>query len=352
MPTYAKFLKEILLNKRSLKDCKSVQLNFQCSAVVSRKLPPKLSDPGRFTIPCTIGKANIKKSLCDLGASVSLMPHTVFLRIGVGELRPTRLTLQLADGSARLPLGIVEDVPVQVGKFFIPCDFVVIDMEEDKEVPVILERPFLRTARTVFDTYEGTLTMKVGSETVKFKVDKAVQYPDLRDDCYRADGIDDLDELSSQVDTHAARKDTHAAHKHSKELSTDPAVGEVEIPTYEPKRMLCESHEVSTSHTPSLTDAMIVSPNVRSRSLERPIFRWDTIGCPTKHVKGPSPAGHTHADASLRYKSLDFDRSSLRMVSTNVNPDETSMILEKPRIYRGAIVHSIKNIKGLSPAIT
>jgi Aspartyl protease len=149
MPSYSKFLKDILSNKRSLKDCKSVQLNLECGAVVSRELPPKFGDPGKFTIPCTIDKAVIKKALCDFGASVSLMPHTIFQRIGVGELKPTRMILQLADSSVRLPLGIVEDVPVQVGKFFVPGDFVVMEMDEDKDVPVILGRHFLRTARTI-----------------------------------------------------------------------------------------------------------------------------------------------------------------------------------------------------------
>lgn len=146
MPSYAKFLKDILSNKRSLKDCKSVQLNHECSAVVSRELPPKLGDPGKFTIPCTIGKADIKKALCDLGVSVSLMPHTIFQRIGVGDLKLTRMTIQLVGTSTRKPLGIVEDVPMRVGKFFVPADFVVIDIMEDKDVPIILGRPFLRTA--------------------------------------------------------------------------------------------------------------------------------------------------------------------------------------------------------------
>jgi hypothetical protein len=186
MPSYAKFLKDILSNKRSLKDCKSVQLNHECSAVVSRELPPKLGDPGKFTIPCTIGKEDIKKALCDLGASVSLMPHTVFKRIGMGDLKPTRMTIQLADTSSRKPLGIVEDVPVRVGKFFVPADFVVMDMIEDKDVPIILGRPFLRTARAIFDTHEGTLTLNVGGEKVQFQIEKAMRYPDFSDD-----GIED-----------------------------------------------------------------------------------------------------------------------------------------------------------------
>jgi Aspartyl protease len=260
MPSYSKFLKDILSNKRSLKDCKSVQLNLECSAVVSRELPPKLGDPGKFTIPCTIGKAVIKKALCDLGASVSLMPHTIFKRIGVGELKPTRMTLQLADSSVRLPLGIVEDVPVQVGKFFVPGDFVVMEMDEDKDVPVILGHPFLRTARTIFDTYEGTLTMRIGDEKVQFQVAKAVKYPDSPDDCYRVDVIDELvndvqedfleqtqsslryhfdflshfqDDLSTQ-DSHATRKDTLAARKEPIELNVDEAVCAAEVSTDEP----------------------------------------------------------------------------------------------------------------------
>jgi hypothetical protein len=169
-----------------------VQLNLECSAVVSKELPPKLGDPGKFTIPCTIGKAKIKKALCDLGASVSLMPHTIFQKIGVGELKPTRMTLQLADSSVRLQMGIVEDVPVQVGKFFVPGDFVIMEMDEDKDVPVILGRPFLRTARTIFDTYEGTLTMRIESEKVQFQVANAVKYLDGPDDCFRVDVIDEL----------------------------------------------------------------------------------------------------------------------------------------------------------------
>jgi len=99
MPTYAKFLKDILSNKRSLEGHETVKLTEQCSAILKSELPPKLDDPGKFSIPCTIGKAKIKKALCDLGASVSLMPRTIYDRIGVGELKPTRMTLQLADSS-------------------------------------------------------------------------------------------------------------------------------------------------------------------------------------------------------------------------------------------------------------
>ncbi|XP_078176374.1 uncharacterized protein LOC144569775 [Carex rostrata] len=168
--TYVKFLKDILSNKRRLGGHEKVKLVEQCSAILSSVLPPKLEDPGKFSIPCTIENATIKKTLCDLGASVSLMPRTIFERMGVGELRPTGMTLQLADSSIRLPLGIVEDVPVLIGKFYVHVDFVVMDMEEDKEIPIILGQPFLKIARTLIDVENETLTLQIGDDKVEFNL--------------------------------------------------------------------------------------------------------------------------------------------------------------------------------------
>ncbi|XP_078152122.1 DNA damage-inducible protein 1-like [Carex rostrata] len=190
MPTYAKFLKDILSNKQSLGGHETVKLTEQCSAILNNELPPKLDDPGKFSIPCIIGKATIKRALCDLGASVSLMPRTIFDRLGVGELKPTRMSLQLADSSVRLPLGIVEDVPVQVGNYYMPVDFVVMEMEEDKEVPIILGRPFLRTAGAIIDVFQGTLTLNFGGEKVRFQIDQAMKYPSPAESCFRIDAIE------------------------------------------------------------------------------------------------------------------------------------------------------------------
>jgi len=113
-------------------------LKEQCSAIVLKKLPPKLKDPGSFTIPCTIGDSYFEKALCDLGASINLMPLSVFRRLGMQEPKPTTISLQLADRSITYPRGIIEDVLVKVDKFIFPVDFVVLDMEEDEEVSLIL----------------------------------------------------------------------------------------------------------------------------------------------------------------------------------------------------------------------
>lgn len=115
IPSYAKFMKELLSNRNKLQECATVALNMECSALVQSKLPQKLQDPSSFSIPCTIGKTTFKRALCDLGASVSLMPRPVFDKLGCGDLSPTRISLQLADRSIRYPEGVLLDVPIKVG---------------------------------------------------------------------------------------------------------------------------------------------------------------------------------------------------------------------------------------------
>ncbi|XP_074377951.1 uncharacterized protein LOC141719468 [Apium graveolens] len=148
MPLYVKFMNEVLSNRKKLKEVETITLTEECSAVIQCKIPPKLKDPGSFSLQCTIGELGIRKTLCDLGASVSLMPHSMYKRLGFGELKKTRISLQLTDRSIKYPLGVLEDVLVKVDKFVIPCDFVVLEMNEDVDIPIILGRPFLATAGT------------------------------------------------------------------------------------------------------------------------------------------------------------------------------------------------------------
>jgi Aspartyl protease len=136
MSAYVKCLKEIMSKNKGLKEVETVILN---------NLPPKLKDPGSFTIHCSLENIKFKNTLCDLGASVSLIPRSVFERLGIGDLKQTNISLQMADGSVRLPIGILEGILIQVEKLFIPIDFVVYDMKEDPYIPIILGRPFLIT---------------------------------------------------------------------------------------------------------------------------------------------------------------------------------------------------------------
>ena len=159
MPKYAKFLKEIISHKRRIsEECDTIALTEECSAIIQRRLPTKLKDPGSFTVPCDIGGSNLGRALCDLGASINLMPYSVFVKLGIGEIAPTRITLQMVDRLIKYPRGVIKDVLVKVDKFILPADFVVLDMEEDRSIPIILGRPFLATAGALIDVQKGELS--------------------------------------------------------------------------------------------------------------------------------------------------------------------------------------------------
>ncbi|XP_062085440.1 uncharacterized protein LOC133791536 [Humulus lupulus] len=191
MSSYVKFMKEILSKKRRLEDFETVALTEECSAILQRKLPQKLQYSGSFTIPCTIGKFECKHALCDLGASINLMPLSIFRKLGLGETKPTTITLQLADRSIKHPRGVIEDVLVKVDKFIFPADFIVLDME-DTTVPIILGRPFLATGQALIDVQKGELRLRVQGEKVVFNVFKAMSYPRASDSCFNVDVIDEV----------------------------------------------------------------------------------------------------------------------------------------------------------------
>ncbi|XP_050111714.1 uncharacterized protein LOC126590259 [Malus sylvestris] len=157
-------IKNILSYAKFLKDC---------GAVLLHKLPPKKKDPGSFTISCTIRNCDFSSALIDLGASVNLMPYSVFKRLGEGELKPTSNIIQLADRSITHPRGIIEDVIVKVNNLYLPADFMMLDMDKDLTTPIILGRLFLATARTLIDVEAGTLTFWVEDQTVVFRLFEA-----------------------------------------------------------------------------------------------------------------------------------------------------------------------------------
>ena len=151
MLNYAKFLKEILSKKKKIAEEGVVNLTATCSAVIQRSLLAKMKDLGSFTIPCSIGKYEFKKALCDSRDSINLMTLSVVQRLSLGELTSTIITLQMADRSMVQPEGVLEDVLVKVGKFIFLVDYVVMKMEEDNQVPLLLGRPFLTIGATLID---------------------------------------------------------------------------------------------------------------------------------------------------------------------------------------------------------
>ncbi|XP_023734608.1 uncharacterized protein LOC111882477 [Lactuca sativa] len=193
MPKYAKFLKELLTNRKKMEEVKKLVLNENCSATMLNKLPKKKGDPGSLALPCQFGNLATIYALADSGACVNLMPYSFFKKLDLPEPRPIRMAIHLANKTVTFPRGICEDLLVKVDKFVFPVDFIVLHMEVDPQVPIILRRPFLNTASAIVDMRDSKLTLRVGDESITFGVDQAMKYARSSDDT--AFSIDMFEEL-------------------------------------------------------------------------------------------------------------------------------------------------------------
>ncbi|CAA0826238.1 Unknown protein, partial [Striga hermonthica] len=173
MPSYGKFFKDLVTKKRKFEDGEKVVV-YEAASAMQHDLPKKERDPSGFIIQIALGNGKVASGMLNLGAGINLMPFSIFQRLGLGDLRPTRMCLQLADRSIRYPKGIVEDVLVKVGKLIIPVDFVVLDVgdvhENGKDHTILLGRPFMATTNTLIDVKNDTLNMTVLGESVSISV--------------------------------------------------------------------------------------------------------------------------------------------------------------------------------------
>ena len=188
VPAYAKFLKDLMTMKRKTNVPKKAFLTEQVGSIIHNKYPVKCKDPGSPTISCRIGDRLIKRALLDLGASVNPMPYSVYLQLGLGELKPTTITLQLVDRSVKIPRDIVKDVLIKVDAFYFPIDFVVLDTEPalnaSTQIHVILGHPFLATSNALINCWSGVMKISFGNMTVELNVfDISKQILDNEDIC-------------------------------------------------------------------------------------------------------------------------------------------------------------------------
>ncbi|XP_030930818.1 uncharacterized protein LOC115956643 [Quercus lobata] len=210
VPRYAKFLKELctIRRKQKLKGCEKVRVGENVLAIIQRKLPAKCKDPVMFTMPCTIGNTKLEKAMLDLGASINVMPYSIYVFLKLGPLNKTGVMIQLADRSIAYPKDVVKDVLVQVNDLVFPADFYVLDMEnDDQTTPISLGRPFLKTSKTKIDVHNGTLTMEFDGEIVKFNIYEAMKYPDDDDHVYSINVMDSLALSTDLQETVAALND-------------------------------------------------------------------------------------------------------------------------------------------------
>nr|GEX02857.1 reverse transcriptase domain-containing protein [Tanacetum cinerariifolium] len=176
MPKFTSTLKALIGNKEKLSEMARTPMNEHCSAVILNKLPRKLGDPGKFFIPCEFQGMDECLALADLGASINLMPLSVWKGLSLSKLTLTCMTLELADRSVSKPIGIAKDVSVKVGVFHFPADFLVVDFEPDPRVPLILGRCFLKTGRALIDVHKGELTLRIRNEAITYNLDQTSRY--------------------------------------------------------------------------------------------------------------------------------------------------------------------------------
>ena len=167
-------MKDLYTVKRKLNVHKKAFLIEQVSAMIQNNRPPKFKDPRYPTISCVIGNSKIEKALLDLGASVNLLPYSVYEQLGLAELKPTSIILQLADRFVIIPKGVVEDVLVQVDKFYFPIDFIILDMHPisnvNSQISMILGRPFLATSNALINCRSGVLKLSFGNMTLELNI--------------------------------------------------------------------------------------------------------------------------------------------------------------------------------------
>nr|GEY82413.1 reverse transcriptase domain-containing protein [Tanacetum cinerariifolium] len=169
MPKFVPMFKKLLNNKDKLIELTKTPLNENCSAVVLKKLLEKLGDPGRFLIPCDFSEFDNCLALANFGASINLMPLSIWMKLRLPTLNDTKMVLELADRTITKSTGVAENVFVKVGKFYFPADFVVLDFVVDPRVPLILGRPFLSTAHALIDVYEGEIILRHDDQSLTLK---------------------------------------------------------------------------------------------------------------------------------------------------------------------------------------
>ncbi|GKE69485.1 DNA-directed DNA polymerase [Tanacetum coccineum] len=344
MPKYAKFLKGLLTNKARLEEACKIIMNERCSAVLLNKLPSQEKDPESFTIPCDIGQLHIDNALADLGASISLMPYTMYKQLGLGEPKATRMSLELADRSIQYPRGIIKNILIKVDNFILPIDFVILNMPEDSRVPIILGRPFLATARAMIDVFNKKITLRVGDDDVIFDVDQSIKRPTTEDvECY---GIDDLDNtINEEAQELLTNEEPDSFLSRGLEKSIDQSDPEC-----------CES---VSSNGNNKSDPKSLIRRIDSANTPYPVTQGATQRDDVKSEHLYSASANEIEEKKLKlkilpqhleYVYLDGDKSFPIIISSELSEKEKISLQQVLERRTGSIAWKMSNIKGINPS--
>ncbi|GJU43904.1 reverse transcriptase domain-containing protein [Tanacetum coccineum] len=333
MPKFASTFKNLLSNKEKLFELANTPVNENCLAVILKKLPEKLGDPGKFLIPCNFPEIVECLVLADLGASINLMPLYIWRKLSLLELTPTQMILELADRSTTRPTGIAEDVFVRVGKFYFPADFVVLNNVVDPRVPLILGRPFLRTARALIDVYDEELTLRVSDEAITFRVGNTSRYS--YNDAESINRIDVID---------------IAYEEYSQEVLVFSDNSEKEI----------EAYLASDLVPPGIDDAEF-DPEGDIRLIEEMLNNDPYSPFPLKDLKGeelksvkssidePPELEFKDLPSHLEYAFLEGTNKLPVIIAKNLKDEEKERLIKVLKSHKQAIAWKLSDIKGIDP---
>nr|GEX82290.1 reverse transcriptase domain-containing protein [Tanacetum cinerariifolium] len=323
-------------NKEKLSEMSRTSLNEHFSAVLLKKLPKKLRDPGKFLIPCDfLGMAECL-ALADLGASINLMPFSVWKRLSLSDLTPICMTLELADRSIFRLVGVVEDVCVKVGSFHFLTDFVVVDFDAHPRAPLILGRSFLKTGRALIDVFEGELTLRVGKDAITFNLDQTSRYSANYSDITtkQIDVIDlarEDDFLLEEVDAFLAIEDHPTSHEFYQPY-LDPE-GDI---------LLLEAF---------LNDDPSLPPPNQGNYL--PEVRKELKICKAKSDKSsvdePPEVELKDLPPHLEYAFLEGDDKLPIIIAKDLSVEEKTALITVLKSHKRAIAWKLSDIKGIDP---
>ncbi|XP_048619934.1 uncharacterized protein LOC125590414 [Brassica napus] len=337
IPQYSKFLKDAVAAKKKEMEG-MVILTHECSAIIQRLvIPKKLEDPGCFTLPCALGPMVFDRCLCDLGASVSLMPLSVAKKLGFTQYKKCRLSLVLADRSVKYPVGILEDLPVMVGNYEIPTDFVVLEMGEEAQDPLILGRPFLATAGAIVNVKEGKIDLHLGKgHVLHFDIKEVMRRPTVQGQVFY---IEEMDALADEILEELSLEDPL---QHALTVEKEAEVVEnLESTAY---GMMLDSHQGFFSEDQYEELPQMVHQEVSvTQQEDNQQDDWSELKAPKVELK-PLPHG-------VRYAFLGPNETYPVIVSSELTESELSELLRTLKRFRKAIGYSLDDIKGISPSL-
>nr|GEW50877.1 reverse transcriptase domain-containing protein [Tanacetum cinerariifolium] len=319
MPKFASTLKALIGNKEKLSEVARTTMNEHCSAVILNKLPRKLRDPGKFLIPCEFPGMDECLALADLGASINLMPLSVWEALSLSELTPTCMTLELADRSVSKPIGIDKDASVKVGVFHFPADFVVVNFKPDPRVPLILGRCFLKTGLALIDVHKGELTLRIRNEAITYNLDQIMRY--------------------------SANYNQMTANK----------IDVINMAYEEYSQEVLDFSDVTASGNPTPHDDPIVStteplPPLPNHEQYLPSFKKELKVYEAKTVKSsidePPEVELKDLPHHLEYAFLEGDNKLLVIISKELVDEEKSALIKVLKSHKRAIAWKLSDIQG------